>query len=101
MGVKLFYGNKTPQPITNVSMAVTQDHGLQFEIIPNTPFNVAAGQQVEQRVRVTCLKPYDELPRTSISYTLNGIAHKLDLQFPAIVTKFVSPYAMQTSDFSK
>jgi len=97
--MKLFYQNKTKQAISNVKLDVVTSEGLQIDLQPNTHFSIHAEQQVQQFVKVSCLKPFNTLPRISIQ-GVHGSPFIIDLELPVVFTKFMNPFKLDPKDFT-
>lgn len=100
--VKLFYGNLQQTPLTGLRFKPPSDGGgLQFEVSPNEAFDVSPSVQIQQFVRVSCLKPFEAPPEFTVTYSDGMQPIVLRLKFPALFTKFVTPYNVEPSEFGQ
>jgi len=97
--LKLFYENKTKMAISDVKLDVVTTQGLQIDLQPSDSFNIYGEQQVQQFVKVSCLKPFDALPKISIQ-GVHGSPFTIDLELPVVFTKFMSPFNLDAKDFT-
>merc|ERR1719317_213978 len=99
MKMKLFYSNKTKLVISNVKLEAMTSEGLQIDMQPTRPLTIQADQQVQQFVKISCLKPFSSLPRVSIQ-GVHGSPFVIDLELPVTFTKFVNHFNLNPQDFT-
>jgi len=99
MKMMLYYSNKTKRVISNIMLEVETSDGLQIELSPSTPLTAHADQQVQQMVKISCLRPFTATPRVSIK-GVHGSPFVINLELPVIFTKFINPYNLPAKDFT-
>ena len=53
--------------------------------------NLAAGANAQHVMRITCMRPFVELPRYSVEYQTGSRRERLELRLPYALPRFLSP----------
>ncbi|OQS04089.1 AP-2 complex subunit alpha [Thraustotheca clavata] len=98
--LSLFYGNKSPQTLSNVSAVIKPVAFLrvQAEELGN---EVASKQQLKQQIMVECMQPFTQPAEMTVTYSFNGQFTTFDLKLPCVATCFLEPVKLTNDDFTK
>ncbi|KAA0198951.1 AP-2 complex subunit alpha [Fasciolopsis buskii] len=103
----LFYGNKSPHPLTNFRTQVhcpeTIDltgngRALSIELQPS-PNTVELDAQVQQIVNVECFQAFTESAVLSLSLDCGGSQHQYTILLPITIGRFIQPAEMEQNLF--
>lgn len=103
----LFYGNKSPHPLTNFRTQVhcpeTIDltgngRALSIELQPG-PNTVELDAQVQQIVNVECFQAFTESAVLSLSLDCGGSQHQYTIILPITIGRFIQPAEMEQNLF--
>ncbi|UZJ51705.1 hypothetical protein CBS101457_001025 [Exobasidium rhododendri] len=98
--IALYFGNKISVGFTSFTLtAKSQDSDALSVTMPKMPFNsLGAMTQVQHVIEVECKHPFTRPPLLKISY-LAGSMQEISLRLPVILTKFIEPVQLASSDF--
>jgi hypothetical protein len=99
--ITLFYRNKGPSSMSNFSVAINDPSGLlRFELSTTSP-QLEALAQSQQILMVECMKPANENPTFTISYTDSLLGKRNnELNLPVNTATFNEPLSLPAADFS-
>ncbi|ETV96757.1 hypothetical protein H310_10065 [Aphanomyces invadans] len=96
----LFYGNKSSQPLTGLSLNVKNVPSLRTQV-EEVAKELAPKQQLKQQVMVECMQPFIQPVEAVFTYTSGSQQTSLDLKLPCVATSFLEPVKLGLDDFHK
>merc|ERR1712072_923215 len=94
----LYFGNKTPMPLLQLSTQVApcsalaiQSSALATELQPRT--------QQQQLFQVECLAPFGDAPQIAVRFVAQGAPAQLVLRLPLVPSKFTQPLRIEGAEF--
>ncbi|RHY28003.1 hypothetical protein DYB32_006334 [Aphanomyces invadans] len=96
----LFYGNKSSQPLTGLSLNVKNVPSLRTQV-EEVAKELAPKQQLKQQVMVECMQPFIQPAEAVFTYTSGSQQTSLDLKLPCVATSFLEPVKLGLDDFHK
>jgi len=96
--VAIFFGNKSPAPLTSLGTQVEQTSTLAVQSAPLAS-TLNPRTQLQQQLMVECLEAYGEPPQIQVRFVgpTGPTQHVLRLPIPA--SKFVSPLQIDGAEF--
>ena len=67
--------------------------------VKNVDSTIEAGAQFQQMVNLECVADFAVHPDLNVSFSLNGVPHKLSLKIPVSINKFMEPTEMNGDAF--
>lgn len=98
--ISLYFGNKISVGFSSFTLTVkSQDPDGLSVTMPKMPLNTLnAMTQVQQVIEVECKDAFTKPPILKISY-LAGSMQEITLRLPVVLTKFVEPVQLASTDF--
>lgn len=88
----LFLGNKSPDPISHITIETWTPHGLDLSVNQATDENsYATGQQTNRMLGFELKGFYSKLPKLSVNFNRAGALENLVLELPIFVSRFIAP----------
>lgn len=78
------------------SPELAQSLVLQVKSVDST---VEAGAQFQQMVNLECVSDFSVHPDLNVTFSVNGVPHKLSLKIPITINKFMEPTEMTGDAF--
>lgn len=100
--LKIFYGNKTSFPLTNLQTTLVwseeQNAKLNVQMKPvESPLE--AGAQIQQILNAECIDDYTDSPSLAVSFTYSNMPQKTTIKLPLFLNKFFEPTEMNSESF--
>jgi AP-2 complex subunit alpha len=96
--VMLYYGNTSKAPITQFATIVSPVNYLAVQV-QELPSQIAPLTQEQQLINVSCISEFQDALSMQVSFLASGKSENLSLRLPIVLTKFVEPTPLNSSDF--
>mmetsp|Transcript_18695 Transcript_18695/g.27983 ORF Transcript_18695/g.27983 Transcript_18695/m.27983 type:complete len:926 (+) Transcript_18695:63-2840(+) len=90
MKLKIFFGNKSSKPISNLSCTTSESDECEILVRPEDPITVKAKAQEAIFVKATCFRPITKIPEMFISFIHGESKEQIKLRLPVISTNFIT-----------
>jgi AP-2 complex subunit alpha len=94
-----FFGNKTTNPILDFKAKMVGNDDLVCTVLELCPSTIPASTQLHQMFSIEAIAIPTTSPALEISFTSSGQPILISLQTPIILTKFMSPCVMSSTDY--
>ncbi|PWN41488.1 putative alpha-adaptin C [Ceraceosorus guamensis] len=98
--ISLFFGNKLSVGFSSLTVVIRSQQPEALSVVaPKLPANtLGAGTQVQHDVELECLDFFSKPPLLRVAY-LAGSMQEIQLRLPCILTKFVQPVQLDSTNF--